>query len=73
MIATEFKSPPARLARLFRRGRPDVVHTHDQRSLFYAAIAARLARVPRVVHTRHGRGTDDALATVVRYVPWYVP
>ena len=46
-----------RLARLFHRGRPDVVHTHDQRSPFYAAIAARLAGVPRVVHTRHGRDT----------------
>jgi sugar transferase (PEP-CTERM/EpsH1 system associated) len=44
-----------RLARLFRRMRPDVVHTHDPRSLIYAAPAARLARVRRVVHTRHGR------------------
>jgi len=44
-----------RLARLFRRVKADVVHSHDQRSLFYAALAARLAHVPRVVHTRHGR------------------
>jgi len=44
-----------RLARLFRRQRPDVVHTHDQRALFYAGPAAWLARVPRMVHTRHGR------------------
>jgi sugar transferase (PEP-CTERM/EpsH1 system associated) len=47
-----------RLARIFRRAKPDVVHTHDQRSLFYAALAARLANVPRVVHTRHGRDVN---------------
>jgi sugar transferase (PEP-CTERM/EpsH1 system associated) len=43
------------LARLFRRWRAEVVHTHDQRSLIYAAPAAWLASVPRVIHTRHGR------------------
>jgi sugar transferase (PEP-CTERM/EpsH1 system associated) len=43
------------LARWFRRWRADVVHTHDQRSLIYAAPAAWLAGVPRVIHTRHGR------------------
>ncbi|MGP0064403.1 MAG: glycosyltransferase [Isosphaeraceae bacterium] len=49
-----------KLARLFRRWRPDVVHTHDQRALFYAGPAAWLTRVPMIVHTRHGR---DAHAT----------
>jgi glycosyltransferase involved in cell wall biosynthesis len=43
-----------RLARLFREA--DVIHTHNDRPLIYAAPAARLARVRRVVHTRHGRG-----------------
>ncbi len=44
-----------RLAGLFRRWRADVVHTHDDKPLLYAASAARLARVPRVIHTRHGQ------------------
>ena len=43
-----------RLARFFRGWGADVVHTHENRALFYAAPAAWLARVPRVVHTRHG-------------------
>ncbi|MGO9273317.1 MAG: glycosyltransferase [Terriglobia bacterium] len=47
-----------RLFRLFHYGRPRVVHTHDQRSLFYAALPARLAGVPCVVHTRHGRDVN---------------
>jgi sugar transferase (PEP-CTERM/EpsH1 system associated) len=67
-----------RLASLFRRLKPYVIHTHDQRSLFYGALAARLARVPRVVHTRHGRDVDASprqLAMVrhmSRLVDWFV-
>ena len=44
-----------RLAQLFRELRPDVVHTHNTGAYFYAVPAARLARVPVVVHTRHGQ------------------
>jgi glycosyltransferase involved in cell wall biosynthesis len=45
------------LAWLLIRLQAQVVHTHDERPLIYAAPAARLARVSRVVHTRH-RGAD---------------
>lgn len=41
------------LVRLFRRLRPDVVHTHHVGPLIYGGLAARLARVPRLVHTEH--------------------
>src|SRR5262249_56195771 len=44
-----------RLARLFRRLGADVVHTHNTRPVLFAGPAARLARVRRVVHTRHGQ------------------
>jgi glycosyltransferase involved in cell wall biosynthesis len=40
---------------LFRELAPDVVHTHQIGTLFYAGPAARLARVPLVVHTEHGK------------------
>jgi sugar transferase (PEP-CTERM/EpsH1 system associated) len=50
----------ARLAWLFVREQAEVVHTHDERPLIYAAPAARLARVRRVIHTRH-RGADPEL------------
>jgi glycosyltransferase involved in cell wall biosynthesis len=39
---------------LFRRLRPDVVHTHNPKPGVYGRIAARLARVPAVVNTVHG-------------------
>jgi glycosyltransferase involved in cell wall biosynthesis len=46
----------ARLACLFRRTRPDIVHTHDDRPNIHGAPAARLAGVPVVIHTRHHQG-----------------
>ncbi len=39
---------------LMRRERPDVIHTHMAKAGTLGRIAARLARVPRTVHTYHG-------------------
>ncbi|MGY6269012.1 glycosyltransferase [Achromobacter denitrificans] len=39
--------------RLLRRGRFDVVNTHSRRDTVLAAFAARLARTPLIVRTRH--------------------
>ncbi len=33
----------------------DVIHTHDDRAHLYGTFAGRLANVPRILHTRHGR------------------
>jgi glycosyltransferase involved in cell wall biosynthesis len=45
---------PAELYRLFRRLRPDIVHTHNPKPGVYGRMAARAARVPLVVNTQHG-------------------
>ena len=42
------------LYRLFRRERPDIVHTHAWGTLIEGLVAARLARVPVVIHGEHG-------------------
>lgn len=42
------------LYRLFRRERPDIVHTHNPKPGWYGRPAARAARVPVVVNTVHG-------------------
>jgi glycosyltransferase involved in cell wall biosynthesis len=42
------------LVKLFRRLRPDIVHTHNPKPGVYGRVAARLAGVPLVVNTVHG-------------------
>jgi glycosyltransferase involved in cell wall biosynthesis len=51
------------LVRLFRRLRPDIVHTHNPKPGIYGRVAARLAGVPVVVNTVHGlyASPDDPL------------
>jgi glycosyltransferase involved in cell wall biosynthesis len=44
------------LVRRFRSGRFDIVHTHNTLAHFYGSLAARLAGVPVVVNSQHGRG-----------------
>jgi glycosyltransferase involved in cell wall biosynthesis len=44
-----------RIATMLREPRPDVVHSHQIGALLYAGPAARLAGVPVVVHTEHGK------------------
>ncbi|MEX2222035.1 MAG: glycosyltransferase, partial [Candidatus Rokuibacteriota bacterium] len=48
----------ARLVALLRRLRPDVVHSRNW-GAFDAVPAARLARVPVVIHGEHGREASD--------------
>jgi glycosyltransferase involved in cell wall biosynthesis len=42
------------LVAAIRRHRPDIVHTHTAKAGVLGRIAARLCRVPAVVHTYHG-------------------
>lgn len=48
-----------RLAKFFRRSRPDVLHTHSLDPMLYAGIAAMLARVPVRIHTQHNTWLAD--------------
>jgi glycosyltransferase involved in cell wall biosynthesis len=42
------------LVRVFRRHRPQIVHTHNPKPGVYGRVAARVARVPVIVNTVHG-------------------
>ena len=45
---------PARLFRVFKQWKPDIVHTHAWGTLCEGIITARAAQVPVVVHGEHG-------------------
>jgi glycosyltransferase involved in cell wall biosynthesis len=42
------------LVRLFRRLRPDILHTHNPKPGVLGRVAGRIARVPLIVNTQHG-------------------
>lgn len=50
---------PWRLARLFRRTRPDIVHTRNPEAFFYGFLGAKLAGVRALIHSEHGRTFPD--------------
>jgi len=50
---------PWRLARLFRQTKPDIVHTRNPEAFFYGFLGAKLAGVPCIVHSEHGRPLPD--------------
>jgi glycosyltransferase involved in cell wall biosynthesis len=56
----------AALARLFRRLRPEIVHTHSSKAGIVGRAAAAAAGVPVVVHTIHGFGFHPGQSGAVR-------
>jgi sugar transferase (PEP-CTERM/EpsH1 system associated) len=70
-FSSEFGNSPRLLAQLytlFRRERPDIVHTHAWGTLCEGYVAARTARVPRIVHGEHG--TMETRPRNVRVQRW---
>lgn len=51
-------SMPGKLKKIFLDERPDVVHTHLN-AIQYAVPAARLAKVPAIVHTVHNVASEE--------------
>ncbi|UCE86535.1 MAG: glycosyltransferase, partial [Deltaproteobacteria bacterium] len=58
----------SRYVTLFRRERYDVVHTHNPKVNALACLAARVARVPRVLSTLHGLYSHEGQRPAVRRV-----
>lgn len=50
-----------RLAKLFKKEGAQIVHTLGWAALFDGIIGARIARVPVVVHSEHGKSYEDLL------------
>src|SRR5262245_1294797 len=41
------------LTRVLRKEKPDIVHTHSSKAGILGRIAARMARVPNIIHSIH--------------------
>lgn len=57
----------AQIAELFRQLSIDVVHTHNEAPHLWGTAAARWARVPVVLQTRHGQGIGNGAWASLRY------
>src|SRR5262245_40545048 len=56
------------LVRLFRREKPQIVHTHSSKAGILGRWAARIAGVPVIFHTVHGFGFNDFQRPVVKHI-----
>jgi len=55
---------PFRLAMRARRNKTDVIHTHNPGPLVYGTIAGKLAHVPAIINTRHGRAPKTYIGSL---------
>ena len=63
-------SYPLRLARELRRRRIDILHTNMWATLVEGIVAAKLARVPVVIHEEHGMISDRRRRVVAQRWAW---
>ena len=60
---------PLKLARLFRRQKIDVVHSHDTGANVYGGLGGLFARVKSVVKTEHG-GINLVTSSLLKFDTW---
>jgi len=50
----------AKLAKVIRQEKIDIIHSHNPTPYFYGVLSGKLAGVPVIIHTRHGRNTPKS-------------
>lgn len=61
-----------RMANIFKQWQPDIVHTHCWGSLVEGFIAAKLARVPVIIHSEHGTIEERWRNVYVQKALWHL-
>lgn len=57
-----------KMAKVLKSRRIHIIHSHNWATLFHAVIAARIAKVPVIIHGEHGRDTKELDKTFKRYI-----
>ena len=60
------------LLKLFRQEKPDIVHLHSSKVGALGSLAARIARVPRIVFTAHGWAFRESRNFLTRLIIWKI-
>jgi len=60
----------AEIYQLCRSIRPQIVHLNSSKSGFLGALAARFARVPKIIYTVHGLVLKEPLAPIIKLIYW---
>ena len=45
---------PFKLAHMLKKENIDIIHIHDNSTILYGTLAAKLAKIPSIVYTEHG-------------------
>ena len=57
-----------KLYKILKQYRPQIVHTHLAKAGFLGRLAARLAKIPIIIHTVHGPTFPSGIHPIKRYV-----
>ncbi|MEF3280213.1 MAG: glycosyltransferase family 4 protein [Elusimicrobiota bacterium] len=52
---------------IFKKEKPDIIHTHSSKAGIIARIAAFLAGVKKIIHSYHGFGFNNSQPALIRY------
>jgi len=55
---------------IFKKERPDIVHLNSSKAGGLGALAARFARVPRIIFTVHGWAFNEPVAPISKFFRW---
>jgi glycosyltransferase involved in cell wall biosynthesis len=60
------------ITKILKKAKPDIVHTHSSKAGIIGRLAARIAGVPKVIHSIHGFGFNPYQKFLVRWLYIYL-
>lgn len=61
---------PFKLASWFNKYKPDIVHTHSWNTLVEGILAAKISRIPIIIHGEHGTFPESILHRYIQRLFW---